>query len=76
MDDTPVTSFPAPRRLSQLNEQHVTPFTHLVYAATWFSLAVAGGFMTYNMFRKKKFSKRKVFTSANSTSVNPTIKGD
>ena len=34
-DDIPVTSYPAVRRQSQLNEEHVSPLTHGVYALTW-----------------------------------------
>lgn len=52
-DDVPVTSYPACRRVKHLNNQYITPMTHLVYATTWFSLCVAGVFMTYHMFRGK-----------------------
>ena len=34
-------------------DHYVTPFTHLVYAVTWFSLTMFGTAMTYSMFRGK-----------------------
>lgn len=50
-DNVPVTSYPACRRVKHLNDQYITPMTHLVYATTWFSLSAAGTVMTYYMFK-------------------------
>ena len=57
-DDVPVTSYPAARRLKHLTEQHVTPLMHLVYAGTWFSLSIAGFFMTFSKFRRPALARR------------------
>lgn len=51
-DNVPVTSYPACRRVKHLNDQYITPMTHVVYATTWFSLSAAGTIMTYYMFKK------------------------
>lgn len=45
------TSFPFQRDSSTLYETHTMPFTHGVYALTWFSLAIAGIFLTRQRFR-------------------------
>lgn len=34
-DDVPIEYYPVSRRLKHIGQQHVTPFTHLVYAFTW-----------------------------------------
>ena len=34
-DEVPVTAYPAVRRQQHLNEEHVSPVTHAVYAITW-----------------------------------------
>jgi hypothetical protein len=34
-DEIPVTAYPAVRRQQHLNEEHVSPVTHAVYAITW-----------------------------------------
>jgi len=60
-DDVPVTFYPANRRLKHLDEQYITPMTHLVYAVTWFSLSLAGLVMTFYKFKKPpKINKRVV----------------
>jgi len=46
-----VQKFPFAKHLSDLQDQYVTPSTHIVYAVTWFSLAVAGCLMTYSKFK-------------------------
>jgi cytochrome oxidase assembly protein ShyY1 len=59
-DNIPVTSYPAARRVGHLNEQYITPMTHLVYAFTWFSLCAAGSAMTYSKFFYKKARRGKM----------------
>lgn len=44
---------PFTRQLDQLKDFNVTPEKHLVYAVTWFSLAVFGVILTYLRLRKK-----------------------
>ena len=44
---------PFTRQLDQLKDFSVTPEKHLVYAVTWFSLAVFGVILTYLRLRKK-----------------------
>ena len=58
-DDEKMEFYPAPRRMKDIEEHHVTPFTHIVYAVTWFSLAFAGTLMTYSMFKRKRLILRK-----------------
>jgi len=50
-DEVPVTSYPAAKRQKHLDQQNVSPLTHLVYAFTWFTMAAAGVVMTYYKFR-------------------------
>jgi surfeit locus 1 family protein len=44
-------SYPRKRPLDAFLNFYVEPSTHLVYAATWASLTVAGAFMTFKRFR-------------------------
>jgi cytochrome oxidase assembly protein ShyY1 len=44
-------SYPRKRPLDACLNFSVEPSTHLVYAATWASLTVAGAFMTFKRFR-------------------------
>ena len=53
-DDEDAEYYPAARRQKMLDNHHVTPETHAVYAFTWFSLASYGAYWTYRMFFKKK----------------------
>jgi surfeit locus 1 family protein len=55
-------SYPVPKKAKDLTEQAVSPFTHLVYAGTWFTLAAAGFVMTYSMFKKPTRRRVKVPT--------------
>jgi len=50
--NTTKENLPLPRDSSTLYETHTMPFTHGVYAATWFSLAIAGIFLTRLRFQK------------------------
>jgi cytochrome oxidase assembly protein ShyY1 len=43
--------YPVKKREEHLVTFHVMPFTHLVYAATWYSLAAAAAVGTYIRFR-------------------------
>ena len=49
-DDIPVTSYPAVRRQSQLNEEHVSPLTHAVYALTWYVIDADSHLKVHNCF--------------------------
>jgi cytochrome oxidase assembly protein ShyY1 len=49
---------PAPRPLATVGDVHTTPFTHGVYAATWFTLAVAGVVLTKARFRGGRGGRR------------------
>lgn len=53
---------PFAKKINVLSEMFVHPATHLAYAATWFTLCVAGFAMTYLRFRGKggrgKISKK------------------
>ena len=44
---------PFPRSSVYSSNHHVTPLTHLAYAATWFSLSFLGSILTYKLFKKK-----------------------
>ncbi|KAG5192358.1 SURF1/SHY1-like protein [Tribonema minus] len=43
---------PVPKRISDIDQFYVTPQTHLMYAATWYSLAAFATAITYARFRK------------------------
>eukprot|EP00943_MAST-04B_sp_MAST-4B-sp1_P005246 g5246.t1 len=43
--------FPMARPIEAYNDFYTTTNTHLIYAGTWFTLATAGTFMTYKLFR-------------------------
>ena len=43
--------WPAERTTATFLDFYVQPSTHLVYAATWLSLAAAGALMTFKRFR-------------------------
>jgi cytochrome oxidase assembly protein ShyY1 len=45
-------SLPTPKRISDIEQFYVTPETHLMYAATWYSLAACASALTYVRFRK------------------------
>jgi len=45
-------NFPYTRQLSEYVRFHVMPETHAVYAVTWFSLAIAGVFLTRRVVTK------------------------
>jgi cytochrome oxidase assembly protein ShyY1 len=45
-------SLPTPKRISDIEQLYVTPETHLMYAATWYSLAAFASGLTYMRFRK------------------------
>ena len=44
-------TFPMQRPIEAYNDFYTTTNTHLIYAGTWFTLATAGTFMTYRLFR-------------------------
>ena len=52
--------YPLPKRISDIEQFHVMPETHLMYAATWYCLALFGGIMVYTTLKKpnKVASKR------------------
>lgn len=45
---------PFPKDISIAHEQHVMPITHLTYAVTWYSLCLAGIYMTYLKFKPSR----------------------
>lgn len=57
-DDKLMTNYPVARKSKYLDHHHVTPVTHIVYAVTWFSLAILGSYMTYLKFKKKSSGKK------------------
>ena len=44
-------TFPMVRPIEAYNDFYTTTNTHLIYAGTWFTLATAGTFMTYRLFK-------------------------
>ena len=45
--------FPITRQLAAFADVHVMPETHLIYAATWFTLAVCGAAIVYGRFGRR-----------------------
>lgn len=53
-DDTPLEQeWPLCKRDVHFLESHVTPQTHLMYAATWYTLGAAAAALTYMRFRSR-----------------------
>jgi cytochrome oxidase assembly protein ShyY1 len=54
-------TFPIPRTLSSLKDgTHAPPFTHLIYAGTWFTLSLCGAALTMARFKGGRRSFRKM----------------
>ncbi|CAM9310681.1 unnamed protein product [Choristocarpus tenellus] len=67
--------YPLEKRAHHFQDFHVTPLTHLMYAATWFTLAGAASAMTWILFKGK--SKPRLPSSipprGNPGNSNPTV---
>ena len=44
--------FPLTRQMESMAEAHVMPDTHLIYAATWYTLAACGAAIMFARFRR------------------------
>jgi cytochrome oxidase assembly protein ShyY1 len=51
-DDEPKEHFPVAKRKNHFLEFYVDPVTHLSYALTWFSLAIAGAVISYHLLKR------------------------
>lgn len=47
-------TYPKPKRIADIEQFYVMPQTHLMYAATWYSLAAFATVITYNRFKGGK----------------------